>query len=461
MPRLSLWKDGRHSNDYKFMDRRISEMFTVGGTGILVHKYLGTNEQNTVKTTSIAQGNVGPTLTFSSTSDILLGNYVVGTGIAANATVIAKTANTVTLSSNTTSTLSSGSTVKFYDNASKPSYINQSAQNIQDLFFLENRDRKYDPDVYSLRGVYQVQDVTFDLSQFGMFLQTGTLFMVFHINDMIDTIGRKLMNGDVIELMHLKDYNPLDTTLPVALKRYYVISDCQNAAEGYSATWWPHLWRCKINPLTDSQEYKDILNQIKVDAPEGDPTNGNISLGSVSSIISKYQEINNVILNEAESNVPFSGYDISQLYIKPVNDDGYPGDPLGITGDSGNVTADSGTLGAERAVLSPDSTVQGYLTGSGYAPNGLPVYSGIAFPLSPIIGDYALRTDYLPNRLFRYDGRRWVKIEDNVRTTLTLGSDNKTQRSSFVNNTETFTNNSGNVTVRQSLSQALRPKADN
>lgn len=461
MPRLSLWKDGRHSNDYKFLDRRISEMFTVGGTGILVHKYLGPNEQNLVKTTSAAQLTVGPTLTFSSTSDILLGNYAVGTGIPANTTVIAKTATTVTLSTDTTAALSSGATVKFYDNASKPSYINQSAQNIQDLFFLENRDRKYDPDVYGMRGIYQVQDITFDLSQFGMFLQTGTLFMVFHINDMIDTLGRKIMNGDVIELMHLRDYNPLDTTLPVALKRFYVVSDCQNAAEGYSATWWPHLWRCKINPLTDSQEYKDILDQIKVDAPEGDPTNGNISLGSVSSIISKYQEINNAILEEAETNVPYSGYDTSYLYITSKTTNELPGDPFGVTGDSANVTADSDTIGSDFGVLSPSDVVHGYLTGTGGPPNGLPLSTGISFPTNPLIGDYALRTDYLPNRLFRWDGRRWVKIEDNVRTTLTLGPENLTQRSSFVNNTDTYRNNSGNVTVRQSLSQALRPKADN
>lgn len=461
MPRLSLWKDGRHSNDYKFMDRRMSEMFTVGGTGILVHKYLGTNEQNLVKTTSVTQANAGPTLNFSSTGDILLGNFVAGTGITANTTVIAKTANTVTLSSNTTTALASNSTVKFYDNASKPSYVNQSAQNIQDLFFLENRDRKYDPDVYALRGVYQTQDVTFDLSQFGMFLQTGTLFIVFHINDMINTLGRKLMSGDVIELMHLKDYNPLDDSLPVALKRFYVISDCNNASEGFSPTWWPHLWRCKINPLTDSQEYKDILNQIKVDAPDGDPTNGNITLGSVSSIISKYQNINDAILKEAETNVPYSGYDISHLYIKSKTPGDSPGDPAGITTDDGTVTGDTVVIGADAAVLTPDDTVHGYLTGTGGPPNGLPMTSGISFPVSPKTGDYALRTDYLPNRLFRWDGRRWVKIEDNVRTTLTLGSDNKTQRSSFVNNTDTYTNNSGNVTVRQSLTQALRPKADN
>jgi len=461
VPRLSIWKDGAHTNDYKYIDRNISEMFTVGGTGILVHKYLGTSEQNLTKTTSAAQGSAGATLTFSSTSDIDLGMFVTATGVPSGTKVAAKTATTVTLSVSTTSALTSGATVKFYTDAAKPSYINESALNIQDLLFLENRDRKYDVDVYSMRGIYQVQDVTFDLSQFGMFLQTGTLFMVFHINDMIATLGRKLMPGDVIELMHLKDYYPLDDSLPVALKRFYVISDCNNAAEGYSATWWPHLWRVKINPLTDSQEYKDILNQIKIDAPEGDPTAGNITLGSVSSIIGKYQTINDAILKEAESNLPYSGYDTSHLYIKSKTIFEEPGDPLGITTDSGAVTGDTNVVGADAGILSPDDVVRGYLTGDGGPPNGLPITSGISFPASPKNGDYALRTDYLPNRLFRWNGGRWVKIEDNVRTTLTLGADNRTQRSSFVNNTDTYTNNSGNVTVRQSLSQALRPKADN
>lgn len=461
MPRLSLWRDGAHTNDYKYLDRNISELFTVGGTGIFVHKYLGTTEQNTAKTTNASQAAIGPTINFASTTDINLGMFVTANSVTTGTKVIAKTANTVTLSANTTSAIASGTAVKFYTDAAKPSYINQSALNIQDLLFVENRDRKYDTDVYQMRGIYSVQDVTFDLSQFGMFLNTGTLFMVFHINDMIATLGRKLMAGDVIELMHLKDYNPLDDSLPVALKRYYVISDCNNAAEGYSPTWWPHLWRVKINPLTDSQEYKDILNQIKVDQDINGNT-GNVTLGSVSSIINKYIDINDAILREAETNVPFSGYNVEHIYIKPTIDDNqYPGDPTGTNADSGISTADSGSTDSDAGIVSPSSTVQGYLTGDGKAPNGLPVYSGIAFPTSPLVGDYALRTDYLPNRLFRWDGRRWVKIEDNVRTTLTPGSNNQTLRSSFVNNTNTFTNNSGQVTERQSLSQALKPKADN
>jgi hypothetical protein len=462
VPRLSVWKDGAHSNDYKYFDRKISELFTVGGTGIFVHKYLGTTEQNLSKTTNAAQPTTGTTLNFNSTSDINLGMFVTATGVATGTTVTAKTANTITLSANTTSAVASGATVKFYTDAAKPSYINQSALNIQDLLFVENRDRKYDTDVYSMRGIYTVQDMTFDLSQFGMFLNTGTLFMVFHINDMIATLGRKLMPGDVIELMHLKDYYPLDDSLPVALKRYYVISDCNNAAEGFSATWWPHLWRVKINPLTDSQEYKDILNQIKVDTDPITGNTGNITLGSVTSIINKYIEINDAILREAETNVPYSGYDIDHIYIKPTTEDTrYPGDPEGITADNEIVTSDSGIAEGSGGIASPSSTVQGYLTGDGQAPNGLPVYSGIAFPTNPLVGEYALRTDYLPNRLFRWDGRRWVKIEDNVRTTLTPGPNNQTQRSGFVNNTNTFTNNSGVVPERQSLSQALKPQADN
>jgi hypothetical protein len=40
----------------------------------------------------------------------------------------------------------------------------------------------------------------------------------------------------------------------------------------------------------------------------------------------------------------------------------------------------------------------------------------------------------VPNRLFRYDSKRWIKIEDSVRTNLTPGLDNTSQRSGFVNN---------------------------
>ena len=40
MPRLSLYKPEK-GQDYTFLDQTIAEMFTVGGTDVFVHKYLG------------------------------------------------------------------------------------------------------------------------------------------------------------------------------------------------------------------------------------------------------------------------------------------------------------------------------------------------------------------------------------------------------------------------------------
>jgi hypothetical protein len=96
------------------------------------------------------------------------------------------------------------------------------------------------------------------------------------------------------------------------------------------------------------------------------------------------------------------------------------------------------------------------------APNGLPVTPGVSFPLAPNTGDYCLRLDYFPNRLFRYNGRGWSAVSDDVRTELDWGLTNQTQRSSFVNNPYTVsTTDQGNIPSRQSLSQMLKPEADN
>ena len=71
-----------------------------------------------------------------------------------------------------------------------------------------------------------------------------------------------------------------------------------------------------------------------------------------------------------------------------------------------------------------------------------------------------MRLDYKPNRLFRYDGNRWVKIEDAVRTS-TTGGQGSTQKDRFVNNTDTYTDEDGNTKkTRQRLSDALTPEED-
>lgn len=386
MPRLSLYKPER-GNDYHFIDRQIYEMFTIGGTDINIHKYLGPE------------------------------NPAEGEGTA-----------------------------------DQPTYDIVNETNIQDLLFLENRDRKYDPDVYTTRGIYNVQDIDFDLSQFGLFLSNDTLFLTVHINSIVKTIGRKPMSGDVIELPHLKDEYALND-VDFALKRFYVIEDVNRAAEGFSPTWYPHLYRLKLKQIYDGQEYAEIL-----DLPAGEDTD--TTLRDILSTYEKEMQISNAVVAQAEADSPKSGYDISHYYTVSTNDDG----TIDLrTADSEELDASGVTITSDEITNRPEREgYTGYLVGTGdTAPNGAPFGFGISFPRNNVEGDYFLRTDFLPNRMFRYDGVRWVKVNDDIRMTLSNTLERQTQKTSFINNTNTSEIGGETVEERQSLSKALRPRADN
>jgi hypothetical protein len=101
------------------------------------------------------------------------------------------------------------------------------------------------------------------------------------------------------------------------------------------------------------------------------------------------------------------------------------------------------------------------MIGTTQAPNGEPTGAGIAFPANPEIGEYFLRIDYYPQKLFRFDGKRWVQISENVRTGLGFDSDDRSQLSRFINDDDrTSVSPEGTVPTRQSLSKALKIKPD-
>ena len=406
MPRLSLYKPQK-GNDFKFLDQRIYEMFTVGGTDVNVHKYIGTDDGEVVK----------------------------------------------------------------------------DHTQIQDLLFLENRDRKYDPDIYTIRGVYNVQDIDFDLSQFGLFLSNDTLFMTIHITSSVESLGRKIMSGDVIELPHLKD-DFAENDFATSLKRFYVVEDVNRAAEGFSPTWYPHLYRIKMKQIVDSQEFKDILEVPENnDNYEGDyaetttyavgqivkykgvlyeaiqETTGNLptdtnfwqeyqdnTLRDMLSTYEKEMQINQAVIDEAEADAPKSGYDVGHYYTVDVDDNG---------------KARIGSVEDQNAGKPTKLGYDGYLVVDGQPPNGAAFGSGTSFPSQNDAGDYFLRTDFLPNRLFKFDGTRWVRMYDGVRMTMTNGPERKTQLGTFINNTNVNEIGGEATQERQSLSKALRPKADN
>jgi hypothetical protein len=307
MPRLSLYRPDK-SNDYRFFDKTIKEMFVAGATDLYIHKYIGANNQ---------VGSV---------------------------------------------------------DATQPHYDTLDPLNIQDLLFLENRDRKYDSNIYRLRGHYNVQNLDFDLSQFGLFLNNDIIFITIHYNEMIDIIGRKLMVGDVIELPHLTDYHPLNEAIPTSLRRYYQVTDGNFASEGFSNTWLPHLWRIKCEPLVDSQEFSNILSapiekdnylgdwtttdtypegytvtygdktyiaiqDVPVGTPCTDPAYWQLDTAdNLRDILATYNKniaINDAAIAEAARLLPKSGYDRSQLYVVPTFEDGQPAPPVNIVTTNG------------------------------------------------------------------------------------------------------------------------------
>jgi hypothetical protein len=98
----------------------------------------------------------------------------------------------------------------------------------------------------------------------------------------------------------------------------------------------------------------------------------------------------------------------------------------------------------------------GYLAGDGNAPNGFPTGAGIAFPQNPQVGDYFLRIDYLPQLLYRWDGRLWVRISENVRTQTGMTDGDLSQQSSFINNSNVTVLTDGTTTTQsQALSTIL------
>lgn len=339
---------------------------------------------------------------------------------------------------------------------------------IQDLLFMENRDRIYEPDIYILRGIYQMQDLDFNLSQFGLFLNNDNILMHFHLRGCVDTIGRKIMAGDVLELPHLKDEYALDTSL-VALKRFYVVTEVTRPTNGFSQTWYPHLLRAKCQPLVDSQEFKQILD---ADSGAGDGS-------TLRDIISTYKQsidINNQIIEQAQADAPLSGYDDQHLFVIPTDKDGLVDYAAASDGDSDASMDLDAKLNASFVLNTPDKKIYvGIESENAMPPNGIPFGSGIQFPSDPSKGQFYLRTDYMPNALFRYDGKRWVMYEQGVRMTMNqFGQQDvaagthfegaairQTQLGTFVNNANTSTISGKVVVERQALSKALKPRADN
>jgi hypothetical protein len=321
-----------------------------------------------------------------------------------------------------------GTVAPAYD-PNNPTLVSGDIMTIEDPLLGEIRDRHYSPNTIELRGIYNINDLDFDLRQFGLFLTNDSLYLEFHLNDMIAKCGRKLIPGDVLELPHRRDTG-LDPANQVAANKFYLIDDASRASDGYSATWWPHIWRVKVSPMPASQEYADILNLPATD-PLGLPIGGigspPVTIGSILSNIDADLEINEAIDAQAKLDVPKRYFETQQFFML-VPEIGTNSDPWVFAGD-------------------------------GIPPNGAVLLgSGSTYPPSPSLHDYYLRTDYRPNTLFMWTGTVWQVQEQNYRPDWSMAH---VRLLDFINNDAITTNEDGTTAPEKTnLNQAVRPRAD-
>jgi hypothetical protein len=294
---------------------------------------------------------------------------------------------------------------------------------IQDVLFLENRDRRYSEEVFELRGIYNVNDVDADLRQFGLFLQNDTLFIEVHMNDIIEMLGRKPMSGDVVELPHLRDDALLDPEAG-AINKFYVVDDVNRASDGYSPTWYPHVLRLKCNPMQGAEEYSDILDKQAKD-PFGFDDG---VLRDLLTTAGTEMGINEEIVEAAKANVSGRNFETRHFYV-------VPGDEL-------------------------DGQNPWIFAGDGDPPNGAElVGAGVSFPDTPTEGDYYLRIDYSPQALFRHSGGVWRMQELDYREAEWSAAHRLLKK--FINNNATETHEDGTVApIRTGLHRAVKPRSD-
>jgi len=336
-----------------------------------------------------------------------------------------------------------------------------SLTTIQDVLFLTNNNRKYNPNVIELRGHHVPQDVNYDLSQFGIFLSSDVIRIQFHYNDMLDALGRKLIAGDVLEFPSLRDVPIFDNA--VGINRYYVVQDALYAAGGYGQKWFPHIWLVRAKLMTASQEFNEIIEQAasgqtaggvgqgigimpdgftEVSDAAGNPGIGcNPDIKNSLSLFCKIIGITDAIVAEAESNAFFDPkfFESANLYIY-LNEQGYP--IIGSNYFSGDGSPPN---------LSTDNA-------QNLVPSGPLVGAGVEFPPGMADGQYYLRIDYYPERLFQKQGNCYKLIEVNVLKSWTAY--NRVLDTFIDNNTDTVMPNGVVVPEKQAVSQVVKQKVD-
>lgn len=129
--------------------------------------------------------------------------------------------------------------------------------NIQDLFFNENRDRDYAKTPLLIKAQYNPTDSVSDLSKFGINILDQYSFTA-SFNTIVQALGRPIVVGDIIEVIPEMMYD--HNLKPV--RKFLEVTDTGWAAEGFSTHWSPTLLRFQAQQALPSQETRDIFGTL-------------------------------------------------------------------------------------------------------------------------------------------------------------------------------------------------------
>lgn len=232
---------------------------------------------------------------------------------------------------------------------------------VQDTILNEDRDREYDFDeIPVIKGVYTVSQNELEYARFGLALSNDIITMEFHQGSLEAELGRRLIPGDVVELPHLREVG-VDGRIA---NKWYEVASPTWSPSGYDPMYARHVAGVILKPLRHQQEFLDLFDR----EDEYGKT-----LAEQASNRDAMMAVTEANQDHAEEHAYTTWWDTTIMWF----DVEHPSQRPYRWYDSDN------------------------------PPNGEPVAQGGYFPSGPNEGDWYLRVDLNPNRLYRFQEDRW------------------------------------------------------
>ena len=133
-------------------------------------------------------------------------------------------------------------------------YQATTLDDVQDQLFMENRDRDYATQSVQFKAAYQPFDAISDLSKFGF--QVADIYsFTTSFATMVKALGRPIVVGDILEVPSEMQYD--HNLRPV--KKFLEVTDTSWAADGYTTSWRPIIYKFQASQMIPSQENRDII----------------------------------------------------------------------------------------------------------------------------------------------------------------------------------------------------------